>query len=374
MKSRKEWIPLVTALVCLSAVARAQDTIVYAADRILMSDGTWLASGRVAVSDGKIVSVGAASESTPAPGAVELTGWLTPGLIAGRSYAGAAQESHDDTRAIIEDARMVDAFDPAHSDFGRAVRAGITALVLAPQPGNLAGGLTAVVKTHGGRVLADQAQLALSFAGAALTPMRKPTSASGAVDRLAERFKAPRGGPFALAAAARLPVLIAADSRDELQRALSFAAEWNLTGALVGATEAGQLTQAIQQSKFGVVMRPLSLGTPARVLAGLVELEQRQVPLAFAVDAPAFDPLALRISAALGVRAGLSERAALRALTADAAKLSGVGERVGSLSKGLDADLVLWSGSPIDLTSRVLAVWIDGQRIELFDQGDQAWK
>ena len=49
-----------------------------------------------------------------------------------------------------------------------------------------------------------------------------------------------------------------------------------------------------------------------------------------------------------------------KALTSDAAKLAGVEARVGALQRGMDADFVLWSGHPLNLTSRVEAVYVDG--------------
>ncbi len=353
------------ALTSPAAVSAPQSSVLLKAEYVLLPDGSTLKDGRVLVVDGKIAAVGADVE-LPAKGSqVTLSGWLTPGLIAGRSFAGAHGESHDETRSLLAEARILDAFQPSHSDFSRAAAAGITSLVLAPSPENVAGGLTAVVKTHGGEVLNKEAHLALSFSSEALTLQRPPTSSSGAVQALSERLKAPEGGPFALAAAARLPVYLAANSRDEIQRALRFAGDWHLSGALVGAPYAGELAESIHKSGLGVIAGPLVSGTDSRVLEGLVALEKQGVPLAFAVDAPRFDPAALRLAAALCVRAGMSQPCALRALTSDAAKLSGVADRVGSLSKGLDADLALWTGSPVDLSSQLKAVWIAGQPVAI---------
>ena len=52
---------------------------------------------------------------------------------------------------------------------------------------------------------------------------------------------------------------------------------------------------------------------------------------------------------------------AWRGLTSDAARLAGVDERVGALEPGKDADFVLWSGDPLNLASRVEAVYVDGE-------------
>ncbi len=49
------------------------------------------------------------------------------------------------------------------------------------------------------------------------------------------------------------------------------------------------------------------------------------------------------------------------AITLAAAKHLGVEERVGSLEVGKDADLVIWSHNPLELTSFVDVTIIDGQ-------------
>ena len=91
-------------------------------------------------------------------------------------------------------------------------------------------------------------------------------------------------------------------------------------------------------------------------------LSHHSRPVAFALDAPAHPPSALRLSAAMAIDAGADRAAVWRALTSDAAKIAGVDERVGTLERGKDADFVLWSGDPLSLTSRVEAVYVDGER------------
>ena len=60
----------------------------------------------------------------------------------------------------------------------------------------------------------------------------------------------------------------------------------------------------------------------------------------------------------------MKPEAALAAITIHAAQIAGVDHRVGSLTPGKDADLVLTSGHPINLLSRVRGVWIDGKRVK----------
>ena len=255
---------------------------------------------------------------------------------------------------------MVDAFAPSSADFERALAAGITTVVLAPSPENLVGGRSAVVKTAGGAVVLGDAQLVLSMSSAALALDRYPTSAQGALAELEERFRRP-AGPFAEARAGDRPVLIDVATRDDVLRAAAFAARHGLKGALIGApAHLEGLVADIQRAGLGVVIGPFEVGADPAALQSAVELGASQVPLGLALDAPWHHPEELRLSAALCVRAGLAPLAARRALTSDAAALAGVADRVGRLAPGLDADLVLWSGDPLDLTSAVQAVYVDG--------------
>jgi imidazolonepropionase-like amidohydrolase len=71
---------------------------------------------------------------------------------------------------------------------------------------------------------------------------------------------------------------------------------------------------------------------------------------------------------ALGVRAGMSRRAALEAVTLAGARMLDLGERVGSLTVGKDADFVLLDGDPLSVYTKVLETWVEGERV--FDRSD----
>jgi imidazolonepropionase-like amidohydrolase len=55
---------------------------------------------------------------------------------------------------------------------------------------------------------------------------------------------------------------------------------------------------------------------------------------------------------------------ALKALTINPARLYRIDDRVGSLEKGKDADLVIFSGDPFEISSRVLRVLVSGQEVK----------
>jgi len=76
----------------------------------------------------------------------------------------------------------------------------------------------------------------------------------------------------------------------------------------------------------------------------------------------------------LWVNAGIPARDALQAATYNAARLLGAQDRIGAIRKGLDADLLIVDGNPLDdiqVTERISMVIFKGERVdrsELFDQ------
>jgi len=345
----------------------AADTFAIHADRVLNvgdKGDRELIDGVVLVEDGQIRAVGH-------PGDVELPdgtrtvrheGTVSAGMIACHGYPGAASDSADTTRSMLPDALMVHAFQPSHDDFDELVGAGITTVVLTPQTGTLVGGQTAVVKTAGGTIVKRRGHLAVSLSSEALTNKRAPTSAPGAV-RTLERALASREGVWAEVADLQLPLLIAATDRHEVVRAIDLCRQFKIGGALYRATYAGEVRDHLRTTRLGVIAAPLAPGRGGRELASLVSIAELGIPLAFGLEDPWHSTDELRLSAAMCVRAGVEPQTAWRALTVDAARIAGVFNRVGSIGPGKDADLVLWSGDPLDLGSSVEAVYVDGEPV-----------
>jgi imidazolonepropionase-like amidohydrolase len=362
------------------------------AKSVLMGDGTRIEDGLVVVADGKIRSVGAAASPDPELPLIDHPGVLSAGMVLAHTWFGVAGENHDSTRPMLEEARLAYAYRPDHSDFRRALEAGITTLVLAPTGQNLAGGQTCVVKTNGA-LLKKEGQLALSFSKQALSqgvqqfffffdatesgPMldegleesggresggRMPTSYGGSLALLEERIQADEGA-FARARRGELPVLLEAWDRNEVARAADFAAKHRLKGALRGGPLAGDLASAIRASGLGVVLGPFEPGVADNALRSAADLAKAGVPLAFSLGPTRTACETARFGAAQVLAGGVPREAAWKALTADAAMLAGLEDRVGRLEPGLDADLVLWSGDPLDLTSSVEAVFLDGRSV-----------
>jgi len=132
------------------------------------------------------------------------------------------------------------------------------------------------------------------------------------------------------------------------------------------ATYADQVIDLIAQRDIPVVYGPYPMAlrgtdrfsmnkrTPAM-------LENAGIKIAFMTDHDIMPAWALQLTACEAVKHGMSRAAALQALTLNAAEICGVEDRLGSMRRGRDADLVIWDKHPLDFYAKPLAVMIDGK-------------
>jgi cytosine/adenosine deaminase-related metal-dependent hydrolase len=176
----------------------------------------------------------------------------------------------------------------------------------------------------------------------------------------------------------KLPLVIEAWATQDIRTAVFLKEELEREGLgrprvlIVAAAEAWKEPQLLVRSHVGVVLPPYPASgpTPGRTtdnsfmaLDTAHLLDSLGVPVALSGHGTAAVGARLDRQAGFAMRGGMSRDAALRAVTITPARMAGVESRVGSIEVGKDADLVLWSGPPFELTSRVIGVLIDGRLI-----------
>ena len=80
-------------------------------------------------------------------------------------------------------------------------------------------------------------------------------------------------------------------------------------------------------------------------------------------DSPVIPQQYLPLCAGLAVKGGMDPFAALQAITIRPAEHIGIADRVGSLEKGKDADIVITDGDPFEVSTTVEKVYIDGKQV-----------
>jgi imidazolonepropionase-like amidohydrolase len=174
-----------------------------------------------------------------------------------------------------------------------------------------------------------------------------------------------------------LPVRVNCHNVHDIHNAIALARAFNLDLVLEGATEAYRAIDVVKESETPVVLtgavspgrrdprdytRDVALGridpTSPAVLA--------EAGIKFALSAPTDETVAdLRFVAAHAITEGLSPDQALKAITIVPAEILGVADRVGSIERGKDADLVVLTDEPFRVHTTVDRTIIHGQTVYL---------
>jgi imidazolonepropionase-like amidohydrolase len=369
----------------------------------VVEDGRVVEDGTILIKDGRIQAVGA-DVAIPLDARVVDYGpdaVVIPGVVAADSSFGSGSPSERTADPAI---RAIDNFD-FYAENASALEAGVTTVYLNPTDARLIGGEGAVVKLAGDdfehRTLAAPATVDCAIhAPARNTPgywdppvpatvdvgigyakEQLPKTAMGAIVAFHELLDAAQGkrptgeyGPHAVQALADLlgggtPWRITAQTEDEIRAVLAFAGARDVQVVLEGARDAGYLADEIAAAGVPVVYslpwspsgRGIDRGkdeddrwprydVPAKLVAAGVRV---------AITAPSVGDIFF--AAAVASQGKLDPAAALRAITLTPAEIYGVADRVGSLSPGKDADLVVLNAPPISLGASVRATWVDGE-------------
>ncbi|MBV9845287.1 MAG: amidohydrolase [Kutzneria sp.] len=376
-------------------------------------DGDPIEAGTVLITDGRIAAVGTEADVDVPEDAeiVDAAGtWVLPGFVEAHGHLGVDEEAEgwagDDTNEMTDPngARMraLDAINPADLAFADALSGGVTAVVIKPGSGNPIGGQTVAVKCWGRTVDEMLVREPVSVKSAlGENPKRVygdkktlPSTRQGVAavirDALmkAQDYRAKRehaaseNKPFdrdpTLEVLVRvldgeLPWCQHTHRADDIATAIRLSEEFGYRLVINHGTEAHLLADTIAERNIPVIIGPLitsrakvelrnrSLRTPGILARAGVEL-------AIMTDHPVVPIHFLVHQATLAVKEGLDSETALRAITANPARIMGIDDRVGALRPGLDADVVLWSGDPLDVMSRALRVFVNGREVYTFDE------
>ena len=356
--------------------------------------------GTVLMDNGKIAAVGTDVIIPADAQVIDVEGRIvTPGFIDAHTHIGIDEEIHqpigDDCNEMTEpntaELRAMDAINYRDLSFQDAVKAGITTVMITPGSANVFGGLVAVMKTAGKTykemLLNGEAGLKMAFGE---NPKRvygekdKTPSTRMATMAIARQGfyeakeylnKSEEDREFSLqtehiakALDGGIPVRAHAHRADDIMTAIRLRDEFNLDLVVEHCTDGHLIVDELKEAGVPVAVGP-SLSNRAKVEMENVTfrtpgvLASAGIDVAIITDAPCTPIQYLPICAGMAMREGMTEEDAFKALTIVPAKILKVDDRLGSLTAGKDADVVVWNNHPMEIMGRPEMVFVNGKQV-----------
>lgn len=393
------------ALIALPASAQ---TIAITGGKVIIGDGSApVENGTVVITNGRVVAAGAGVAIPAGAERVDASGkWVTPGIVAGFTRMGLvgvdAVDPSNDTEArnspFNASLDMAPAINPDVAAMAVNRAAGVTRAIVSPDAGNaIFAGQGAVIDTGSDLNPVTKAK-AFQFVefgetGARLAGGSRPALIAAFKTALGEASEAAKGifrddamlkraDALALVPVVNgtMKLFVHAESAPDILMVLALKKDYPaLSLVLVGATEGWRVGPQIAAAKVGVLASALNdlpdsfeqlaatqsnIGRMKKagveVAIGMIndnEARQAQLSMQYAGNLVALN----KVPGATG----LSWDQAFATISSVPADIAGLGGEIGSLRAGRKADVVIWDGDPLELTSGVQAVWIDGVKQSL---------
>ncbi len=368
--------------------------------------------GIMLVDGGKIVALGHDVTIPAGAQVVDATvKSIAPGFLDCHCHVGIVPEEVDweysdvneTTDAVTGHVRAVDGIDFDDRGFRDAIEGGVTGMLIHPGSSNVIGGTDIAVKAAGPmerRIMRDPAGMKMAWTAGGRGGTRKgakypyPTTRMGvagilrtqlerASQYLSDKARAEAQGKeppaiepreemtreiLAMVLRREIPARIHSMTPVDIRSILRIKEEFGFDCSVDHGDEAHLIAGELAAAGVPVVYGPFigdryvpafrNCTTDAPRL-----LAEAGVLTAFQTDHPVLSVRDLRLQGGLTVRYGTSEDMAMKMLTINAAKIMGLERRLGSLEPGKDADFSIFSGHPLEVLSRVEAVYIDGELV-----------
>lgn len=389
-----------------SSSALAQERIAITGGTVVTNVGAPIERGVVLMNDGVVVGVGPAGTAVPANfRVVDASGkWVTPGIVAGISQLGVAEvngeDSANDTRAAQSPASaallLEAAYNPADTGISVARADGVTAAVVAPAPGRtLFAGQGMLLSLGAEATLPLKARafqyVAYGESGARLSGGSRSSAWAEITNALEQAKRVQRGGidrdmardlrlapedaeALTLVLRGAQPLLVRVDRASDIRQVLKLPTMYpGLKLVLVSANEGWLVADEIARAGVPVVTlgmnnRPDSFEALGATMSNVGRLVAAGVKVALGtpdLDA-SFQPANLPHYAGNLVAqgrvpggAGLSWDQAFAAVSRVPAEIFGF-QGQGVLKPGARADVVVWSGDPLELSTMAEQVYVRG--------------
>ena len=372
--------------------------------KILPMEGKNIENGFVRIKGKKIAELGDMSEyeSKKEDEVIDVQGaWVLPGLIEAHAHIGITEEKwgtmgddcNEETLPVTPALRAIDAVNPLDPAFHDAIEAGITSVMAGPGSANVVGGQFVFMKTQGrcidNMIVRHPAAMKVAFGENPKVNYgdkdQLPSTRMGIAALLrktlyeAVQYKADRENgnlvqrdfeiePWIPVLSREIPLKAHAHRTDDILTAIRIAKEFEVDITIDHGTEAHLIADEIKESGFPVIVGP-DLTARSKIVVKNMDFKTNKilhdagVLFSITTDHPVSLIQYLPLCAGLAVKHGLPMEEGIKAITINPARICRVDDRVGSLEKGKDADIAIFSGNPLEVFTETLYTIIDGQVI-----------
>lgn len=372
--------------------------------KILTMTGKDYEKGSILIDNGKIVEVAEKIEETSEMEVIDAKGLLVmPGIIDAHCHIGLLEENmgfegddiNEMTDPVTPQLRAIDGINPMDIAYEDAIKGGITGVMTGPGSANVVGGQFVFMKTSG-KCVDDMVVLAPSAVKVAFgenpkrvynskgkMPMTRMATAALLREVLtkakaykAKKEKSLKDGEifeedlkleaFIPVLEKKIPLKAHAHRADDILTAIRIAKEFDINMTLDHCTEGHLITEYIKKSGFPAIVGPsltsrtkIELQNKTFKTPGI--LANEGIKVAIMTDHNVIPIQYLPLCAGLAVKDGLKVEDAYKAITINSAEICGVSDRVGSLEKGKDADIAIFTGSPMEIATETKYTIISGK-------------
>ena len=342
--------------------------------------------------DGKIEKVGKKIDAPDNCEIIDAEGRLvTPGCIDAHTHIGIIG-CNENVDPLTPQLRAIDNINPTDYDFADALKGGVTAACTGPGSANVVGGTFAAIKLYGKNVdkMVIKQPIAMKcafgenpkkvYGGKGKSPFSRMGTAAVMREFLfkakkyAEDDAAGKPHAFDMKLEAMIPVMrkelplkAHMHQADDILTAIRIAKEFDLKMTLDHCTDGSSIAEEVAASGFPALVGPL-LGNKSKVellgksfkTPGI--LHKAGVKICIVTDCNVLPIDVLPLCAGLAVSEGLDYEEGWKAITINPAEIAGIADRVGSIEKGKDADIVIWTHDPLtSVQARSYVTLVDGK-------------
>lgn len=382
----------------------AAETIAITGGRVVVGDGSApIEGGTVVIRDGKIVAAGATVAIPSGARQIDAAGkWVTPGVFAGFSRLGLAEVdavngTNDKSGGRSGFSAAIDvapAIDPFRSPFAVNRSSGVTRAVVAPQAADsifagqgaiadLGADSNPVTKARAFQFAEFGEEGAASAGGSrAGTHLHFRAMLREAQDYAAGRgtfdddlLKAEDAKALLSVLKGETRLLIHVEGANDMLRLMELKREFpTIKMVFVGVSEGWRVSRELVQAGIPVIASalndlPATFEMLGATQSNIGRMKDAGVQVAIGmIDDRDSHQLRYTTQYAGNIvslqyvpgATGLTWDEAFAAISSVPAEIMGVGDRLGSLKAGLAADVVVWDGDPLELSSAAITVIIDG--------------